>query len=106
MDILPSPLALQFISTIQTTCHTNKPQTLEYELELTQGKYYFEGRTVPIQHKPGELQRVIWIARDISTAKRTLKALQTSEQRFRQIFEKMPNIAVHSALSSVVPNLI
>lgn len=94
MDILPSPLALQFISTIQTTCHTNKPQTLEYELELTQGKYYFEGRTVPMQHKPGELQRVIWIARDISTAKRTLKALQTSEQRFRQIFEKMPNIAV------------
>jgi PAS domain-containing protein len=63
-------------------------------VELTQGKYYFEGRTVPIQHKPGELQRVIWIARDISTAKRTLKALQTSEQRFRQIFEKMPNIAV------------
>ncbi len=94
MDILPSPLAQQIISTIQTTCYTNKPQTLEYELELTQGKYYFEGRTAPMQHKPGELQRVIWIARDISTAKRTLKALQTSEQRFRQIFEKMPNIAV------------
>ncbi len=94
MEILPIPLALQIISTIQTTCHTNKAQVLEYELELVQGKCYFEGRTAPMQHKLGEPQRVIWIARDISTTKRALKSLQTSEQRFRQIFEKMPNIAV------------
>jgi diguanylate cyclase (GGDEF)-like protein/PAS domain S-box-containing protein len=92
MDILPIPLALQIISTIQTTCRTNSAQVLE--LELAQGKCYFEGRTAPMQHKSGESQRVIWVSRDISTTKRALKALQTSEQRFRQIFEKMPNIAV------------
>jgi len=94
MDILPIPLALQIISTIQTTCNTNTAQVLEYELELAQGKSYFEGRTSPMQHTQGESRCVIWIARDISTTKRTLKLLQTSEQRFRQIFEKMPNIAV------------
>ena len=94
MDVLPIPLALQIISTIQLTCNTNKTQVLEYELELVQGKCYFEGRTAPMQHKQGESRRVIWIARDISTTKRALKSLQISEQRFRKIFEKMPNIAV------------
>ena len=94
MDTLPVPLALQIISTIQMTCNTNKTQVLEYALELEQGKCYFEGRTAPMQHKQGESRRVIWITRDISKTKRALKSLQTSENRFRQVFEKMPNIAV------------
>jgi len=90
IDVLPKALAKQIINTIQTTIKNNETQVLEYELELAQGKCNFEGRTAPMEHKQGELQRVIWIARDISTTKRALKLLQTSEQRFRQIFEKMP----------------
>ncbi len=94
MDILPIPLALQIISTIKTTCHTHKAQVLEYELELAQGKCYFEGRVVPMHNKPGESQRVVWLARDVSSTKRALQSVQTNEKRFRQIFEKMPNIAI------------
>jgi len=94
MDILPVPLAIQVISTVQKTITTNKPQVLEYELELAQGTSYFEGHTAPMRTDKGQTQRVIWIARDITERKQTLDLLQTSEQRFRQVFEKMPNIAV------------
>ena len=94
MDVLPISMAEKIISTIQTTLNSGETQVLEYELELSHRKYFFEGRVSPMQNEDGENRRVVWLARDISEKTQALQALQESEQRMRQVFEQMPNIAV------------
>ncbi len=93
-DILPISLAKQIIDTIQATLNTSETHVLEYELELPQGKCYFEGRVASMFNDADDCRQVVWMARDITEKKIALQSLQASEQRFRGIFEKMPNVAV------------
>ncbi|NOQ13180.1 MAG: PAS domain S-box protein [Methyloprofundus sp.] len=93
-DILPPPQAEQILNTIQATLDSNKTQLVEYELVLAPGKRYFEGRVAPMLNRTDGSRQVLWVARDITEKKRALQALQASEQRFREIFDKVPNIAV------------
>jgi len=93
-EVLPTPLAQQIINTIQLTLNSNEAHVLEYDLELTQGKRYFEGRVAPMNSDLNDKRLVVWVARDITEKKHFLYSLQASEQRFQQVFEKMPNIAV------------
>lgn len=94
LDVLPRSLAEKFISTIQDTLNSNETQVLEYELKLAQGLCHFEGRVAPMFNDTSDNRQVVWIARDITEKKQTLHSLQASEKRFREIFSKMPNIAV------------
>ncbi len=55
---------------------------------------WVDNRKYPIRDDSGEIIGLFGIARDITEQKQAAEALQTSEQRFRTLFESMPSIAV------------
>ena len=94
IEVLPKRVAKQILDSIKITLTRNETQVFEYDLDLADGKAYFEGRISPMFNEDKDNRLVVWLVRDISEKKRALHALVASEQRLRQIFEKMPNIAV------------
>jgi signal transduction histidine kinase len=66
-DIMPSGLADALMGAIERACITNDPVVVEYELAMSEPRY-FEARLVCIEH-----DRVLSIVRDVTESKRTLE---------------------------------
>lgn len=64
----------------------------EYRIIRPDGEIrWIRDRAFPIRNADGEIYRIAGIAEDITERRRTAEALQQSEQRFRKLFEAMPN---------------
>jgi len=79
-EILPKKEADDLLAMIQTTIELNKPQVLEYILDVPAGRRWFEGRTAPLPQiaHPGEL--VVLISRDITERKLLEKQLYQAQK--------------------------
>ncbi|MFO1193810.1 MAG: PAS domain-containing protein [Rhodoferax sp.] len=55
---------------------------------------WVDSRTYPVRDSQGEIIGLLGIARDITEETHRERALQASEQRFRTLFESIPNVAV------------
>ena len=78
-DVLPKQYAKSIMEMIEKTLSSNEIQVFEYELDLEQGKFVFEGRTTPIVYKQiGETpqRHVLWLTRDITLRKETEKKIE------------------------------
>ncbi|MEO8457363.1 MAG: PAS domain S-box protein [Chloroflexota bacterium] len=73
-DVLPKKSADAFLALIRKTIRERESQVLEYELELTAGRRWFEGRTAPLG-VDGAKRMVVWLAIDITARKDAERAL-------------------------------
>ncbi|RME33234.1 MAG: EAL domain-containing protein [Gammaproteobacteria bacterium] len=69
-ELLPA-LAGPLMETITRTLSSGEPQRLEYQLELTGGARWFEGRTAVLRRGKGLQGQVAWLALDITERKAT-----------------------------------
>jgi PAS domain S-box-containing protein len=74
-DILPGPLADQFLQYIHTALDGRKTVQAEYSLELEAGEGWFHATISPIDENT-----VIWTARDMTQRKRAEQELQAAKE--------------------------
>ncbi|MEG4576536.1 PAS domain S-box protein [Microcoleus sp. N3A4] len=92
-EIFPEAEANFFLGHIRQTLATQKTHRVEYSMEIGGKLIWFDGSISPLA-----VDRVIWVARDITARKHAEAALQKSEEKFRNLFDDAP-IAI--ALTSV-----
>ncbi|MEF8814542.1 MAG: PAS domain S-box protein [Halovenus sp.] len=83
-DVLPTEKADRFLETVREALATGEQQRIEYQLDVKQGKRWFEARVGPLETQ-SERRTVFWIARDITERKRR-------EQEYEQIFNNVHDI--------------
>ncbi len=79
-EVIPQPNADLFLATIYKTLETEKPQTLEYQLEFPTGNIWFEGRTSPMMQTFNNKRAIVWIALDITERKQLEAQLYQSQK--------------------------
>jgi diguanylate cyclase (GGDEF)-like protein/PAS domain S-box-containing protein len=78
-EILPHEDAQSIMEVVKKTLETNEVQIFEYQLDVLQGRTFFEGRITPIEHyQSNDLSKrhVIWVARDITIRKKVEKEIE------------------------------
>nr|WP_227625134.1 PAS domain S-box protein [Fimbriimonas ginsengisoli] len=69
-----------------------EPESLEYSLDLPDGKHWFLARISPILGSDGSCQTVCLLARDISARKMAEEALRRSEASYQRIVANVPGV--------------
>jgi diguanylate cyclase (GGDEF)-like protein/PAS domain S-box-containing protein len=91
-DVLPPDIASLVLGVISKALETRKRVDVEYALEIRGRTIWFSGTVTPL----GE-DKVLWVARDVSEARRSAEALKESEARFRNLVEHSPQaVALHA----------
>jgi PAS domain S-box-containing protein len=97
-EVLPMSVAKLFEDTFDRILKTNEKQRIEYQLEI-QGEFKdFEARIVYLFEK-GEILAII---RDITTDKEWKKKLESSEEKYRSLFEQTPIALLQRDYSGVI----
>ena len=76
-DILPADPAFLFMEAVHKAIETQSLQCVEYELEISSKKYWFEGRIVPAQD-----HEVVALIRDITDRKEAEEDLRRLTQEY------------------------
>ena len=84
-EVLPRPLAGQFMRIIEAVLDTRTAQELGYSLEIGGRMLQFEARFIP--HSPGT---VLCLVRNVTERRRIEEALRASESLFRTAFNDSP----------------
>jgi diguanylate cyclase (GGDEF)-like protein/PAS domain S-box-containing protein len=91
-DVLPTETAMIVMDAIQTALSTRKKIDVEYDLTIGERLVRFAASVTPLGN-----DRVLWVARDITSGTIAAEALRESEMRFRNLVELSPQgIALHS----------
>ena len=90
-DLLPVEVADPALATIHSALKTGRTQTLEYPLTVPAGERWFEGRTSPLEDRPGERSTVVWVVRDITERKKHQRERNELQQQLLQA-QKMESI--------------
>ncbi len=88
-DLLPTPLADQYLAHIQRALQTGDAQVFEFQLEKQNVVAYEEAYIVPIQ-----ADEVLMVVRDISDRKRVEQQLLQSEATNRALLETVPDLLI------------
>jgi len=78
--ILPKESADIFIKTINAALDLDKTQSIEYQLDVPQGRRWFEGRVSPMQTTFNDKQAVLWLAVDITENKHLETQLRQAQK--------------------------
>ncbi len=68
-EVLPPAVAQPVMETIRRTLREERPQRLEYLLEVPAGERWFEGRTAVLNTRGAEPGQVAWVSVDITERK-------------------------------------
>ncbi len=83
------------LAVIARTIETGKEQTVEYRLETLEGWKWFEGRTAPLPEADGRMEKVLWIARDITARKdaetAVENALRQKDLLLKELYHRVNN---------------
>ena len=80
---LPAEIGLA----LQRVCDERSTQSVEYALDLPQGRCWYSAKLSPMIDEDGQFVGAIAVVRDIT-------ALKSSEERCRRLFEDLSNVAV------------
>jgi diguanylate cyclase (GGDEF)-like protein/PAS domain S-box-containing protein len=91
-DVLPPQAAKIAMDTIDAALSRNERMDIEYDLTIGDRPLRFAASVTPLG-----TDRVLWVARDITSGTMAAEALRESEMRFRNLVELSPQgIALHS----------
>ena len=79
-DTWPREQARQFKDAISQCLREKRQISLEYAMEVEKETYWFEGRMAPMSGDGGLLDRVIWVAYEITSRKRAQAELEHRDQ--------------------------
>lgn len=96
-DVLPEEAAGTWLSLIADCLSDGAPRTLEYVLDVPDGRRTFEGRIVP----HGE-DAVLAVVRDITERKRSEEALRAAEAAVVRLADNMRDVITETDLAGVV----
>ena len=84
-EIFPETEANFALGHIRQTLASGQTHRLEYRMEIGCKLFWFDASISPL-----DLDRVMWVARDITARKHAEAALQRSEEKFRNLFDDAP----------------
>ncbi|MEG4966304.1 PAS domain S-box protein [Microcoleus sp. B6-A1] len=84
-EIFPEAEANFALNHIRQTLASGETHRVEYRMEIGCQLFWFDASISPL-----ELDRVMWVARDITARKHAEAALQKSEEKFRNLFDDAP----------------
>ncbi|MEG3842559.1 PAS domain-containing protein [Microcoleus sp. herbarium14] len=84
-EIFPEAQANFALHHIRQTLASGKTHRVEYSMEIEGKLIWFDASISPLG-----VDRVIWVARDITARKHAEAALQKSEEKFRNLFDDAP----------------
>ncbi|MEG4281970.1 PAS domain-containing protein [Microcoleus sp. A006_D1] len=84
-EIFPEAEANFLLGHIRQTLGSGETHRVEYSLEIEGKLIWFDGSVSPLG-----VDRVMWVARDITDRKQAEAALQKSEEKFRNLFDDAP----------------
>ena len=84
-EIFPEAEANFALGDIRQTLASGQTHRVEYRMEIGCKFFWFDASISPL-----DLERVMWVARDITARKQAEAALQKSEEKFRNLFDDAP----------------
>ena len=84
-EIFPEAEANFALGHIHQTLASGQTHRVEYRMEIGCKLFWFDASISPL-----DLDRVMWVARDITARKHAEAALQRSEEKFRNLFDDAP----------------
>ncbi|MBK1679732.1 EAL and GGDEF domain-containing protein [Rhodocyclus tenuis] len=91
---LPADVAAKMLDAIEQLRRKPEVVSIDYALDLPQGRHWFESRLSRLLDGEGAFAGVTAVARDVSARHRAEDKLRDSELSFRTLLEGLPNIAV------------
>lgn len=88
-ELLSEDLATAFRESINRAVAGGQPQSLEYMLDVGQGKRWFQARICPIVSSSGECHSICVLARDITERRQAEEALRQKNREIITIWESM-----------------
>ena len=79
-NMLPKSSADFFVKTIRDTIALGEKKVVEYELEVPQGRVWFEGRVSPMHNTFNNKKAVVWIAVDVTEHKKVEAQLRQAQK--------------------------
>lgn len=70
---------------------TGEPLVSQVDRLFPQGEVWLDSSLVPISNEAGEVMAVFGVSRDVTDVKRTHDALSAAEERYRTLFEQIPD---------------
>lgn len=71
-DLFDEELAADFLRTVKAAIDSSVVTNFEYTMQSVDvGEHYFEARVSPMAARAGEVERVVWVAYDITSRKKT-----------------------------------
>lgn len=84
-DIMPAAEADGFLRIIRRSLESGDPVRMEYSLDIEGRAVWFAAVVSPVG-----VDRVIWVARDVTEQREAAEALRESERRYRMLFDGNP----------------
>ncbi|BCM90858.1 putative signaling protein [Abditibacteriota bacterium] len=81
-EVLDVATASKFLGVIDCALDTRTPVRFEYSLQIDERELWFDATVTPLNE-----EQVVWVARDVTGARRDAQSLRDSEQLFRLLAE-------------------
>ena len=109
-EVLPPEISAEILEIINATVEHGTVQEIEYQLDVPDGRRWFEGRTALMNEEVDGKKAVVVVSRDVTDAVEARQASRESEQRCRDAIENAPYGIYRSSLEgrflSVNPALV
>ena len=87
-DFFPDHQARHFLEIVNSVLETGTSQVVEYELDLEEGKRWFEGRVSVAPKSLNDGKAILWISIDIGTRKQSQEENERTVEELRQQIAK------------------